>query len=50
MVFIFVNLFDLLKCPVVDELNTGTKDLTTKLLSEGYRYHKLRKAFSKFYQ
>ena len=26
------------------------KDLTAKLLKKGYRYHKLRKAFSKFYR
>ena len=27
-----------------------TKCLTAKLLKQGYRYHKLRKAFSKFYR
>ena len=27
-----------------------SKVLTAKLLSQGYRYHKLRKAFSKFYR
>ena len=26
------------------------KFLTAKLLKQGYRYHKLRKAFSKFYR
>ena len=33
----------------VDDLNTRNKVLTAKLLRQGYRYHKLRKAFSKFY-
>ena len=33
----------------VDDFNTRNKVLTAKLLSQGYRYHKLRKAFSKFY-
>ena len=30
--------------------NTRNKVLATKLLRQGYRYHKLRKAFSKFYR
>ena len=34
----------------VDDFNTRNKDLTAKLLRQGYRYHKLRKAFSKFYR
>ena len=34
----------------VDDLNTRSKVLTAKLLRQGYRYHKLRKAFSKFYR
>ena len=34
----------------VDDLNTRNKVLTEKLLGQGYRYHKLRKAFSKFYR
>ena len=34
----------------VDEFNTRNKVLTAKLLRQGYRYDKLRKAFSKFYQ
>ena len=34
----------------VDIFNTGNKVLTAKLLRQGYRYHKLRKAFSKFYR
>ena len=33
----------------VDDFNTRKKVLTAKLLRQGYRYHKIRKAFSKFY-
>ena len=33
-----------------DDFNTRHKVLTAKLLKQGYRYHKLRKAFSKFYR
>ena len=33
----------------VDDFNTRNKGLTAKLLRQGYRYHKLRKASSKFY-
>ena len=33
----------------VTDINTRNKLLTAKLLNQGYRYHKLRKAFSKFY-
>ena len=32
----------------VDDFNTRNNVLTAKLLRQGYRYHKLRKAFSKF--
>ena len=32
----------------VDDFNTRNKVLTAKLVRQGYRYHKLRKAFSKF--
>ena len=34
----------------VNDFNTRNKLLTAKLLNQGYRYHKLRKAFSKFYR
>ena len=34
----------------VDDFNTRNKVLTAKLLTQGYRYHKLRKTFSKFYR
>ena len=33
----------------VADLNTSNKLLPQKLLKQGYRYHKLRKSFSKFY-
>ena len=36
-------------CSHVDDFYTRNKCLTAKLLKQGYRYHKLRKAFSKFY-
>ena len=32
----------------VVDFNTRNKSLTDKLLQQGYRYHKLRKTFSKF--
>ena len=34
----------------VDDFNSGNKVLTAKLLKQGYRYHKHRNAFSKFYR
>ena len=34
----------------VTDKNAGNKILTGKLLHQGYRYHKLRKTFSKFYR
>ena len=34
----------------VTDFNDRNKFLTDKLLKQGYRYHKLRKAFSKFYR
>ena len=34
----------------VDDFSTRYKVLTAKLLRQGYRYHKIRKAFSKFYR
>ena len=33
----------------VVDFNARNKSLTAKLLHQGYRYHKLRKTFSKFY-
>ena len=34
----------------VDDVSTRNKVLAAKLLRQGYGYHKLRKAFSKFYR
>ena len=34
----------------VTDFNTRNKIVTAKLLKQGYRYHKLRKTFSKFYR
>ena len=44
-----INSFVLLCCHVAD-FNTRNKLLTQKLLKQGYRYYKLRKALSKFYR
>ena len=37
-------------CSHVDDFNSRNKYLTAKLLKKGYRYHNLRRAFSKFYR
>ena len=37
-------------CNRVTDFNARNKCLTAKLLQQGYRYHKLRKSFSKFYR
>ena len=36
------------ECSHVDDFNTRNNFLTSKLLKQGYQYHKLCKAFSKF--
>ena len=36
-------------CSSVDDFNVRNLTITNKLLHQGYRYNKLRKAFSKFY-
>ena len=36
-------------CSNVDDFNNRNLFLTAKLLKQGYRYHKIRKIFSKFY-
>ena len=36
-------------CSNADDFNNRNLFLTAKLLKQGYRYHKVRKAFSKFY-
>ena len=50
MVYIFLNLFILQEYILM--LMTSTTEtyfLTAKLMEQGYRYHKIRKEFSKFY-
>ena len=37
-------------CSHVENFNARNKCLTAKLLKQGYRYHKLRKVFTKFYR
>ena len=37
-------------CSHVEDFNARNKCLTAKLLKQRYRYHKLRKAFSKFFR
>ena len=37
-------------CNHVADFNARNKCLTAKVLQQGYRYHKLRKTFSKFYR
>ena len=36
-------------CSNVDNFNNRNLFLTAKLLKQGYKYHKIRKVFSKFY-
>ena len=36
-------------CSNVDDFNNRNLFLTARLLKQGYRYHKIQKAFSKFY-
>ena len=36
-------------CSYVDDFNNRNSFLTAKLLKQGYRFHKTRKAFSNFY-
>ena len=37
------------ECSNVDDFNNRNLILTAKLIKHGYRYHKIRKAFSTFY-
>ena len=37
-------------CNYVTDFNARNQRVTAKLLNQGYRYHKLRKTFSKFYR
>ena len=48
--FTFLIIFDLSECLVMTDLNARNKILTDKLPHQGYRYHKIQKAFSKFYR
>ena len=49
-----VYISQLIRCARVSshvvDFNAHNKGLTAKLLQQGYRYHKLRKTFSKFYR
>ena len=48
MVYIILSLFVLLECVLMfddSEFNNRNLFLTAKLLKQGYRYHKIRKAF-----
>ena len=36
-------------CSKVDDFNNRNLFLTAELIKQGYRYHKIRKAFSKLY-
>ena len=50
MVYIYLNIIHFARASShVDDFNNRNRFLTAKLLKQGYRYHKLRKAFSKFY-
>ena len=46
MAYIFLSLF---VCSNLADFNNRNLFLTAKLLKQGYRYHKIRKTFSKFY-
>ena len=54
MVYIYIYIYQLIRfaraSSHVTDFNNRNKFLTAKLLKQGYRYHKLRKAFSKFYR
>ena len=50
MVYTFRNLLGLLQSAIMLQTSIINKCLTAKLLQQGYRYHKLRKTFSKFYR
>ena len=44
----YLNLYALIEYFLMSVTSIVIKVLTTKLLKQGYRYHKLRKAFSNF--
>ena len=49
MMYIFLSLFVLLECVLMLMTSTLETLLIVKILKQGYRYHKIRKAFSKIY-
>ena len=51
MMYIFLSLFVLQECVLMLMILNNNRNLflTAKLLTTGYRYHKIRKAFSQFY-
>ena len=50
MGYTYFNLLDSPASSNLSDFNCRNKALTAKLLRQGYRYFKLRKAFSKFYR
>ena len=51
MVFTFLSCLDFARCCTsVSGFNSKNLQLTSKLLTQGYRYHKLRKTFGKFFR
>ena len=48
--YIFQLIRHAIVCSHVEDFNARNKRLTAKLFKKGYRYNKLRKAFSKFYR
>ena len=49
-VYIYQLLRFVICCTSVSDLNSKNLQLTSKLLTQGYRYHKLRKTFGKFFR
>ena len=49
VVYIYLSYIFFKVCSNVDDFNTRNLFLTAKLLKQDYRYHNIRKAFSKFY-
>ena len=49
-VYTFRNILGLLESAIMLRTSTRNKCLTAKLFQQGYRYHKLRKTFSKFHR
>ena len=47
---VFIDIVGIFNLAFKQVFNARNKSLTAKLLQQGYRYHKLRKTFSKFYR